>query len=436
MLEDLYVDGFRSLKEFKLGLNPGLNVLVGPNGSGKTNIFRFFEFLSNITDHKILDAVGHSGGANAIFDRAEAATDFQKIHISLKGSTEINTETPRGQTRKREVKYFYSFVITFDKSNSIIKYDKQDLILESKSEKVTARENLRITYRDGEIKQLDAEDVEDYFYLGLSADQLKEFIRSNSHIYKENSLIKFIGQFSPLVRAIVSDINPGKAYNINPESIRKVEDISKEPAIKPDGSGLAATLSYLEMISKDSAKGNELLFYQDRFERYQEYFYGQIIDLVSIVNDDIINLIPKNDLVENRVNIIAIIRGHDRDIEIPLKYLSDGTLKWISIVTAIITSSSIFSIEEPENFLHPKMQKEIINIIRENIGSRKNAFALLTTHSETLINCLLPEEILLTRYKNGYTSASRISNPRLITEEINKTGFGLGWYYNADILDA
>ncbi len=49
MITKIYVDGFRSLSTFSMVLQPGLNMLVGPNGSGKTNIILFFEFLSHIS---------------------------------------------------------------------------------------------------------------------------------------------------------------------------------------------------------------------------------------------------------------------------------------------------------------------------------------------------------------------------------------------------
>ena len=46
MITRLRVDGFRSLSRFDMVVNPGLNILVGPNGSGKTNIVSFLQFLS------------------------------------------------------------------------------------------------------------------------------------------------------------------------------------------------------------------------------------------------------------------------------------------------------------------------------------------------------------------------------------------------------
>jgi predicted ATPase len=64
MITKIEVDGFKSLSGFELNLNSGLNILVGPNGSGKTNIVLFFEFLSKLTTNQVGNAVSSVGGAD------------------------------------------------------------------------------------------------------------------------------------------------------------------------------------------------------------------------------------------------------------------------------------------------------------------------------------------------------------------------------------
>jgi hypothetical protein len=69
MITRLKVDGFRSLSRFDMVINPGLNILVGPNGSGKTNIVSFLQFLSYLTTNQLSEAIAKAGGAGAVFQK-------------------------------------------------------------------------------------------------------------------------------------------------------------------------------------------------------------------------------------------------------------------------------------------------------------------------------------------------------------------------------
>src|SRR5437867_815949 len=50
-LEEITLIGYKSFRELKnFRLKKGLNVLIGANGSGKTNFIRFFELLGHLMD--------------------------------------------------------------------------------------------------------------------------------------------------------------------------------------------------------------------------------------------------------------------------------------------------------------------------------------------------------------------------------------------------
>jgi predicted ATP-dependent endonuclease of OLD family len=99
-------------------------------------------------------------------------------------------------------------------------------------------------------------------------------------------------------------------------------------------------------------------------------------------------------------------------------------------LAAILTYETIFAIEEPENFLHPLMQREILQIMRENVDRRGgHSFVIMTTHSETLLNAASPNEVVVVSIADGITHAKRPEDRTLLFAEIQRSGFGLGYAY-------
>ena len=89
--------------------------------------------------------------------------------------------------------------------------------------------------------------------------------------------------------------------------------------------------------------------------------------------------------------------------------MSDGTLRFIAIVTALLTekSGSLIVIEEIDNGLHPSRASELIRVL-EKLSSKRNIDILCTTHNPVLIDALgiemLPVISFVSRAKEDGTS--------------------------------
>ena len=162
---------------------------------------------------------------------------------------------------------------------------------------------------------------------------------------------------------------------------------------------------------------------------------SQIKENLRLVNDQIEDINVEFDHSENLLKLQVSISGEQGPVTLPFALLSDGTVKWVSLITAIYTHRFIFAIEEPENFIHPLMQQEILNIMRAAYTSASlNSFVLLTSHSETLLNAADPAEVILITMENGHTETSRPKDIQALRTEISRSGFGLGHFYISGLL--
>lgn len=86
------------------------------------------------------------------------------------------------------------------------------------------------------------------------------------------------------------------------------------------------------------------------------------------------------------------------------KLISDGTYNILALLVSVFQSEEpqFLCIEEPENGLHPYAIKEIVTFFREQCRE-KGHYIWLNTHSQTLVNQLNPEEIIIVNKKDGDT---------------------------------
>ena len=89
-LETISLSGYKSIRELKnFRLLEGLNVLIGANGSGKTNFIRFFELLGHLMDPPpkgnkgVQNYVSARGRADAFLFRGMKVTPEMTAHLKF-----------------------------------------------------------------------------------------------------------------------------------------------------------------------------------------------------------------------------------------------------------------------------------------------------------------------------------------------------------------
>jgi len=89
-IKDFTIDGFKSIRHMKLELRQ-LNVLIGANGAGKSNLIGFFRLLNSLESGALQLHIGEQGGANSVL--------YYGAKITPHLSSTINFETDSGSNR-------------------------------------------------------------------------------------------------------------------------------------------------------------------------------------------------------------------------------------------------------------------------------------------------------------------------------------------------
>lgn len=169
--------------------------------------------------------------------------------------------------------------------------------------------------------------------------------------------------------------------------------------------------------------------YSDKLNRDGSNISGVLAALPSPEKEDVevkltrfLKLIPEKDIIRVYTEPIGkfgtdamlYVEEHWNNQSIPMdaKGLSDGTLRFIAIMTALLTikKGSLLVIEEIDNGLHPARSNVLVNFIIE-IGLSRGIDVICTTHNPTLLDAFGNEMIpfISLVHRNDTTGASEIT---------------------------
>lgn len=122
------IEGFRSLQKVCIEDLPGVTVLIGANGSGKSNLIRFFEMLSwMLKARRLATFVGrHGGGSDQLFGGSET-TERMRAELCIEteqGSNDYRFALEFGQPDRL---IFADEAFRFSRSGSLAKASWQPL---------------------------------------------------------------------------------------------------------------------------------------------------------------------------------------------------------------------------------------------------------------------------------------------------------------------
>ena len=111
-LDKLTIKGFKSIRELVDFELTNLNVIIGANGAGKSNLISFFRMLRAFIDGNLSRYVNDNGGAGDLLFNGRKTTDnmFFEMHFGIRGFRFTLVSTPNNTCAvEKEARYYEGY---------------------------------------------------------------------------------------------------------------------------------------------------------------------------------------------------------------------------------------------------------------------------------------------------------------------------------------
>lgn len=359
----LRVENFRALKNIEIRNITPLTVLLGPNGSGKSTVFDVFAFLSECFEMGLRRAWDRRGRAKELKSRGGDGPLVIEIKYNEPGYPLI------------------TYHLAVDERNGVPVVVEEWLRWKRGSHGQPFR---FLDYKEGKGRAMSGDKPD-------KEDKRIDIPLKSSDLIAVNAL----GQFAdhPRVVALRDFITGWYVSYFSVDNTRGEPEAGPQERLSRTGDNLANVIQYLSEQHPD-----------------------RLNQIFSVLR----NRVPRIEKVlsEAMPNGRLLLSIKDAPFENPIlaRFASDGTLKMLAYLVLLYDPSPppFIGIEEPENFLHPRL---LHGLAEECRASAERGQLLVTTHSPFFLNALRPEEVrVLYRDENGYTQVAAATDIKGVKE--------------------
>ena len=358
---------FKNFARAELNLFEPLTVLLGRNGSGKTNLIEGVELLATLVSgapfNEITDV--DRGGTFEVRGGLRSCIRFGAKKLGLR----FNNAVIRFDGKSRPVDYFIE----------IAPRGRNDVQLSAERLQIGDRILFDAINSGGELMEVKY----DNFSRGRNPNCQVSASRSVLSRYEE--IIRNSHANNPRLRASTGTVQSVRGYlrsshifDPQPKAMREYARVESSPQLLRGGANLSAVLFALsEEYEEDEKQQATLQRITDVIRQIPEEPFAGIGFAETSLGDVMAGFVP-----DER-------KGTSGGKLVDARLLSDGTMRMLAIVTALETvpESSRIVIEEFDNGLHPSRAKLLVQTLAET-ASRRKLNVLVTTHNPAFMDAL------------------------------------------------
>lgn len=383
MIKELYLENWKSFSPSKVYIDP-LTVLIGANASGKSNLLDAFWFLSQLALGRQIESVVNEirGGQEWMIRKG---CDSAKLSIVM--SKDIH-----------DVEYRYTVIIALDQ-------DKRAFV---KKESLEQKDNVIVGSGQQSVNQVQC----DRLFSSVPTTNREPYVevlsRSNKKgpekIYRLSRTYSALSQMG--LQIVLKPIQAGVAF------VQK--ELSNIFILNPIPNNMRGYSALSETLKSDASNMAGLLSAMDEERRVQ--VESTLTRYLAPLPEKDIKRVWTQRFGPFESDILLMCSEQWKDGEettIDSRSMSDGTLRFLAIATAMMTrpQGSLLIIEEIDNGLHPSRTKELISMLEE-LGHGRSIDVFCTTHNPVLVDNLGVEMLpIVFLVKRDITTGGSVVEP-------------------------
>jgi predicted ATPase len=369
MITLLKVRNYKSLENVELPLG-SLHVLVGPNNSGKSNLFDAFQFLRELAEI----------GGPAVHSRGGFAQIVWGGDVKRTISFELHATVRNGKSKEQLI-----YQLEIAGSLQYFQITKERLLVSNEREKpclIFPTEGNKASLTDVQGRKWEPSRALDRLFL--------------EQLFRDEE------RYGPLAR-FAKDLFSWSIYNFEPSVMRKPNAVKQDFQFQTTGENFSSVMHSIQ--SEHGATFNE------------------IASLLKTALPEVRRLFTA--LTKEGQTYVSL-EEEPMTMRVPAWAMSNGTLRLLGQLAALFSPKppALACYEEPENYVHPALLSLLADVLKS--AETKNQI-LISTHSPYLLDNFSPHHLIVVEKKNGCSQFSFVSKKKGLKEALRVLGLGEIW---------
>ncbi len=367
MLTKITLENFFSFgRSTTIELNSGINLLVGINGSGKSNLLKAIKLLYDgvigegfektfLKDWSGFGAVGNFNEDQKDFIKLEFEFDVEALHASMVSSKYVFRKNP-------------IYEITIFRSGATAYYLKERIFSQTDQEDKTPLVYMEMENGQGMI---------------ATQEEGKSGVQKYSQEQKQASF-----KSTELILRQISD--PDRFYPLFTLK-RAIEKLAGYDYFDTTLKSEIRQPSAYDTEERLIFNGQNLMSVLMKIKNQHSLDYEKIENAIQKVNPNFKDI--NFDLLGSK--LFMVLREKYLAKSVSIEHISDGTLRYLLLLSIMFNPrrGDLIYLDEPEIGLHPDMINTIADAFKS--AARGNSQLIIATHSPLLLNAFDLDEVLI-----------------------------------------